>query len=98
MLKKIDVDELLEIIKKEKRTELKFFVGNKDISGCDLMLEQASITDNSLILQIKKAESEIAIRFSRIASIWLEDRLKTVIINIKNDDETYEIFFLFGGV
>ncbi|MCI5952236.1 MAG: hypothetical protein MRZ63_07975 [Anaerostipes sp.] len=97
MLKNIDVEELLEIIKKEKRAEIKFFVGNKDITGCDLVLERACIADDCLMLRIKKAESEIAIRFSRITSIWLEDRLKTVIINIKNDDEAYEIFFLFGG-
>lgn len=97
MLKQIAVDKLLEIIEAETRVEVRFFAGNKDISGCDLVLERASITDNSLILQIKKAESEIAIRFSRIASIELEEKLKTAILTIKND-EAYEIFFLFGGV
>lgn len=97
MLKKIDVDELLDIIQKEKRAEIKFFVGNKDITGCDLVLERACIADDCLMLRIKKAESEIKIRFSRIASIWLEERLKTVILTIENE-ETYEIFFLFGGV
>lgn len=95
MLKKIGVDELLDIIQKEKRAEIKFFVDNKDITGCDLVLEQASIIDNSLILKIEKATSEIKIRFSRIASIWLEERLKTVILTIENE-ETYEIFFLFN--
>ncbi|OLR63694.1 hypothetical protein BHF69_02355 [Anaerostipes sp. 992a] len=97
MLKKIDVDELLDIIKKEKRTEIKFFVNGKDISGYDLVLERAYIADDAIVLRIEKATLEVAIRFSHIASIWLEDRLKTVITDIKND-EAYEIFFLFGGV
>lgn len=97
MLKQINVDELLDIIKKEKRTQIKFFVDNKDISGFDLVLERTYIADDCLVLNIKKAESEIAIRFSRIASIELEERLKTAILTIKND-EAYEIFFLFGGV
>lgn len=97
MLKKIDVDKLLEIIKKEKRTELKFFVGNKDISGCDLMLERAYIADDTIVLRIEKATLEVAIRFSHIASIELEERLKTAILTIKND-ETYQILFLFAGV
>ena len=97
MLKNIDVDELLEIIEAETRVEVRFFAGNKDITGCDLVLERACIADDCLMLRIKKAESEIKIRFSRIASIWLEERLKTVILTIENE-ETYEIFFLFAGV
>lgn len=95
MLKNIDVDELLEIIEAETRVEVRFFAGNKDITGCDLVLERACIADDCLMLRIKKAESEIKIRFSRIASIWLEERLKTVILTIENE-ETYEIFFLFN--
>ncbi|OLR62516.1 hypothetical protein BHF69_07365 [Anaerostipes sp. 992a] len=97
MLKKIDVDKLLEIIEAETRAEVRFFAGDTDISGCDLVLERAYIADDCLVLNIKKAESEIAIRFSRIASIELEERLKTAILTIKND-EAYEIFFLFAGV
>ncbi|MGN0411224.1 MAG: hypothetical protein ACI4E3_12615 [Candidatus Fimousia sp.] len=98
MLKNIDVDELLYIIQKETRAELRFFVGNKDITGCDLVLERACIADDCLMLRIKKAESEIAIRFSHISSIWLEERLTTAIIDIENEEEAYEIFFLFGEV
>lgn len=99
MLKKIGVDELLDIIqKKETRTELKFLSGNRDISGCDLVLERAYLADDSIVLRIEKAELEIKIRFSRVASVWLEERLKTAIIDIENEEEAYEIFFLFGEV
>ena len=97
MLKKIDVDKLLEIIEVETRAEVRFFVDNKDISGCYLVLERAYIADDCLVLRMEKATLEIAIRFSHIASIELEEKLKTAILSIKND-ETYEIFFLFGGV
>lgn len=96
MLKKIDVDKLLEIIEAETSTELKFFVGNKDITGEDLVLESAYLSDDAIVLDIEKATLELEIRFSHIASIWLEERLKTAIINIKNDEEAYEIFFLFN--
>lgn len=98
MLKNIDVDELLYIIQKETRAELRFFVANKDISGCDLVLERAYIADDAIVLRIEKATLEVAIRFSHIASIEMEDRLKTVVITVKNDEEAYEIFFLFGGL
>ncbi|MCI5952881.1 MAG: hypothetical protein MRZ63_11345 [Anaerostipes sp.] len=92
MLKKIDVDKLLEIIEAETRAELRFFVGNKDISGCDLVLERAYIADDAIVLRIEKATLEVAIRFSHIASIEWNDRFKVAMINF---DEDYHIFFLF---
>lgn len=94
MLKKIDIDKLLEIIQKENRAEIRFFFNNKDISGGNLVLERAYISDNSLILRIEKATLEVTVRFSYIASIEFNDRFKVAMINL-DFDEDYQIFFLF---